>query len=729
MKDKTGVAGGFKAIQYVMACAHKVGPRNLAAAVKSKNACKACAFGTGGQRGGLHNEYTDRIEICNKNIQAHTSDIKSPIPSQIFQQNTIEELNQLSAKQLTDLGRLGHPLYKDKGDSHYRVLAYDQAIKKISNAMKSTHPDRSFFYGSGRSSNEAAFVLQLFARIYGSNHINNCSYYCHQASGVGLNDSIGTGTATIQYADLYKADLIFVIGANPASNHPRFVKVLLECRQRGGKVIVINPARETGLVRFASPGNMRSMITGGGDVASLFVQPHVGGDVALLSGIAKCLISSGEINRDFIDDHTSGFEDYVSFVEELEWDVIVREAGVSLEDIENISALYVASEKTVFTWGMGLTHHLNGTENIEAIANLALLRGMIGGEGRGLLPLRGHSNVQGVGSMGFTPQLKEKMFKAIEEKYEIELPSGKGMDTLACVQAAARGDIDFALLLGGNLHAANPDTVFSEKAMSAIPFKVMISSTLNETHLNGVEGENIVLPIRVRDEENQSTTQESMFNYLRMSDGGFNRIASLLSEVEIITRIAVSVIDGKRIDFKPFLDHRNIRIAISRLVPGFQKLADIDETKNEFHIEGRKLDKPKFSTRDGRAHFKCPRVTDWSSRVNGEKQLVLTSVRSEGQFNTIIYDESDRYRGKAKRNVLFVSKTDLDHLGMQEGERVNVENSTGKMKDLVLVRYDIKPGNVMTYFPEANVVVPQSNDVRSRTPSFKSVLVSVTRSD
>ena len=582
IKDKPNKAitgGGFKAMQYVLSCAQKVGTRKLASAVQSKNTCKACAFGTGGQRGGLHNEYSSRIEICNKNIQAQTSDIRDPIPPQIFEQNSISELRELSAKQLEDLGRLSLPLHKSAQSDSYKAISYERAFELIAKRLLSIDPLRSFFYASGRSSNEAAFILQLFARLYGCNHINNCSYYCHQASGVGLGQSIGSGTSTIQYGDLHKADLIFVFGANPASNHPRFVKVLLECRQRGGQVIVVNPAREAGLVRFASPSNFKSMITGGGEVASHYIQPHIGGDVALISGMAKHLIESDLVDQNYIDSYCDQFDSYSQFITQLSWTDIQSECGLERSQIESLADLYAKSERTVFSWGMGLTHHHNGTDNIEAIAGLALLRGMIGGEGKGLLPLRGHSNVQGVGSMGVTPALKAELFSAIEREFVVELPTYQGMDTLACIQAAARGEIDFAFLLGGNLFAANPDTSFSEKALNQIPFKVMINSTLNQTHLNGVEGENLILPIRVRDEETQATTQESMFNYLRMSDGGFDRIEALQSEVDIISSIAAAVIDSDTLDFREFKRHDSIRKAIAKLIPGFAALANIDETK------------------------------------------------------------------------------------------------------------------------------------------------------
>lgn len=715
-------------MQYVLECAKKVGARNLANSVRSKNTCKACAFGTGGQRGGLHNEYSNRVEICNKNIQAQLSDIRDPIPIEIFEQNSIAELRALSGKQLEDLGRLAVPLYKAAAAEHYQAISYEQALQQIAAHMRGTEPQRSFFYGSGRSSNEAAFILQLFARLYGCNHINNCSYYCHQASGVGLGASIGTGTATIQYGDLHKADLIIVLGANPASNHPRFVKVLLECRQRGGTVIVINPAREAGLVRFASPSNFKSMITGGGEVATHYVQPHIGGDIPLLSGIAKYLLQHGLQDQSFIDDHCENFASYRDSIDRLEWQDIEAECGVSRDEIERIAANYGESRRTVFAWGMGLTHHQHGTDNVQAVANLALLRGMLAGEGKGLLPLRGHSNVQGVGSMGLTPALKAEVFAAIERELRVQLPQHEGMDTLACVQAAARNEIDFALLLGGNLYSANPDSSFSARALNAIPCKVMINSTLNQTHVNGVDGENYILPIRVRDEEQQATTQESMFNFLRMSDGGFNRIPTLWSEVDIISSLAQQVIDRKQMDFAEFQRHDRIRHAIAKLVPGFAELALIDASKQEFHIEGRHLTQPEFSTPSGKARFALPPSPKRPAAATpSHQQFTLTSVRSEGQFNTIIYNETDVYRRQSSRKVLFMHNADMQRLQLQEDDLVDVSNSTGVMEDLRIAPYDIKPGNVMTYFPEANVLVPQTCDPRSRTPAFKSVRVTIQR--
>lgn len=720
----TPIGGGLKAVRYVMSIANEVGPGRLAAAVRSRNTCKACAFGTGGQRGGLHNEYGKGIEVCNKNIQAQSSDLRPAIPVEIFTDNSIAELAALGGRQLEALGRLAHPLYKAPGADRYSPMDHEQAFAMIAERLRASRPERTFFYSSGRSSNEAAFILQLLARLHGTNHINNCSYYCHQASAVGLQAAIGTGTATVQYSDLHLADTIFVIGANPASNHPRFVKVLIECRRRGGQVIIINPAREPGLLRFASPSNFRSMIVGGAPIASLYIQPHVGGDRALLEAMALALLETDAIDHAFIAAHCSGFDDYADYLRGLSWPQLVSESGVSEKEIRQLAECYRASSNAVFSWGMGITHHLQGVENVEAISNLALLRGMIGAPGRGLLPLRGHSNVQGVGSMGVTPALKEQVFNTLRAELGIELPTTQGMDTLQCMEAAARGDIDFAFLLGGNLYAANPDLRFAEQALASIPFKVMVNSTLNLSHVHGIGEEAIVLPIRVRDEETQPTTQESMFNFVRMSDGGFDRIADLRSEVEIISTIASRVIPPEVFDFAPFRRHREIRKAIARIIPGFDKLDDMDETKQEFHIEGRIIASPVFNTVDGKAHFRRPaQRASHGAHAMGTAEYMLTSVRSEGQFNTIVYTDNDVYRSQNSRDIVFMHPDDMKQAGLRQNTPVSLVSSAGRLDNLRVQPFDVRRGNLMTYFPEANVLVPREVDPRSRTPAFKSVPV------
>ena len=722
---KLPIGGGLKAVQYVMSIAGDIGPLLLAEIVRSKNTCKACAFGTGGQRGGLHNEHNPGIEICNKNIQAQSGDMRAAIPSAIFTDNSLAELRQLNGRELEALGRLAQPLYKAPGADRYAIITYDAAIEIITARLAKADPQRSFFYSSGRSSNEAAFILQLFARLFGSNHVNNCSYYCHQASGVGLQASIGTGTATVQYKDLELADTIFVIGANPASNHPRFLKVLIECRRRGGNVVIINPAREPGLLRFASPSNFRSMIAGGAAIASHYVQPHVGGDLALLQGIAKAVLEINGQDEAYIAAHVNGFDAYKAHLQSLEWELLCAESGVQEAQIREIAQLSCAAKNTVLSWGMGITHHTHGVENVEAISNLALLCGMIGHPGSGLLPLRGHSNVQGVGSMGVTPALKEKVFASIEKHLGVSLPTAAGMDTLACMRAAHAGNIDFAFLLGGNLYAANPDSAFAGAALAAIPFKLQISSTLNLSHVHGIGQESIVLPIRVRDEETQGTTQESMFNYVRLSDGGFERIEGLRSEVELISAIAARLIPKNTLDFAAFAEHQEIRKTIAKVIPGYQDLEQIDQSKQEFHVADRHLGTPQFATVDQRANFRVPAQTKREASATGDSEYTLTTVRSEGQFNTIVYNDNDVYRGQTSRQVVLMNPIDMRAEGLTEDMQVSLSNMTGKLTALRVKPFDIRQGNLMTYFPEANVLIPLTSDPRSQTPAFKAVTVRI----
>lgn len=495
------IPGGFKSILYSLKATYSVGFWKMYRAMISKNTCKTCALGMGGQKGGMVNEMGIFPEVCKKSIQAQITDIQAPIPEKLFKENSIKDFRKKPARLLERCGRLNTPIYKAEGDSHYYPISWEQAIEKIVNRFKTTDPERSFFYSSGRSSNESAFLLSLFARNYGTNNIHSCSYYCHQASGVGIGSTIGTGTATILLEDLEKADLIFVIGANPPSNHPRFVRQLLECRRRGGDVVVINPIKEKGLVKFAIPSDFRSLFSRGSSIASEYIQVQIGGDIALLKGIAKAVIETGKHNLQFMEEHTNGEEEYLADIQDTSWETIVSNSGISKERIQKIAEIYGNSKNVIFSWAMGITHHQHGSENVESIVNLALLRGMVGKRFAGLLPLRGHSNIQGVGSVGATPVLNEKIFRSIEKNFGIKLPTTLGMDTMSCMKASYNGKIDLAFLLGGNLYQANPDTQFTEKALNTIPFKVFLNTTLNHGHFYGVEKEVLILPVVARDEE------------------------------------------------------------------------------------------------------------------------------------------------------------------------------------------------------------------------------------
>ena len=714
---------GFSSIKDSLQIARTVGFRNFFRSISSKNTCKTCALGMGGQKGGMTNEVGKFPEICKKSIQAQLTDIQQAIPRDLFRKNTIKDLQAMRPRDLVRSGRLNTPLFCANNSDRYVPIEWKEALKKVTKSLSNVSPDRTFFYSSGRSSNEAAFLLQLFVRAYGTNNINNCSYYCHQASGVGLNGTIGSGTATIILEDLKKSDMIWVIGANPSSNHPRLMTELLHCRRRGGQVIIVNPLREPGLVRFRVPSDWKSMLLDESDIASTYVQPNIGGDIALLKGISKILVEQKRLDIDFISKHTNGFNEFAEDVNNTLWEDIEKSSGVVRSEIEQLADLYYTADNVVFTWSMGITQHLHGVENVESIVNLALLRGMVGRKEAGLLPLRGHSNVQGLGSMGVTPTLKKQILLNIEELLGIKYPQEQGMDTLSCLRASERGEIDFALLMGGNLYAATPDSNFAESALSNIPFKVFITTTLNESHLFGIKGDTVILPVAARDEEKQATTQESMFNFVRMSDGGPLRLDNVRSEVSIISDIASEILGNDKVDFSAFKEHHYIRNAISKVIPGFEKMENIDRTKEEFQIENRTYHQPEFATPDQKANFISVKIP----KLKADRgQFRMSSVRSEGQFNTIVYEEADSFRNVNERWVVMMNEKDMQELNIIGNDKVNLENGTGLMSEVIVKCINISPGNVATFFPESNVLIPAIADERSKTPSFKSSFVTIT---
>ncbi len=722
-KHPTPVGGGPKKVLYTLNTVRRIGLKNSAKALSANNACKACGLGMGGQKGGMTNELGEFPAVCNKSIQAQSTDIQPPIPPEVFQ-HSLSELQELSGRELEHLGRLGAPIYKPAGSDCYQPIGWNEALDRAADQLRQTAPQRSFFYSSGRSSNEAGFVLQLFARLYGSNNVNNCSYYCHQATSVALESSVGVGTATVELDDLQDCDLIFVIGANPASNHPRFVHQLKACRDRGGQVIVINPAKEPGLVRFAVPKSAKSMLSGGTWIASDYLQPRIGGDIALLKGLAKAVLEAGGEDAAFLSEHAEGFEAFAQDLADSDWHSLETASGVTRSDMERVARGYIKAKRAVFAWGMGMTHHTHGVENVEYIANLALLRGMVGKRYAGLLPLRGHSNVQGIGTIGVKPVLARVVLERIEAEFGVNLPTHRGLDTLACLEAAHAGAMDTAVVMGGNLYGATPDAEWARDAMDRIGFKIFLTTTLNRGHVTGMEhSAALVLPVTARDEERQPTTQESMFNFVRLSDGGIERLDQVRPEVDILCDIARRLLPDGPVDFEAFKSHRRIREAIAHTVPGMEALEDIDVARREFHVNGRLLHTPIFKTRSGKATFTVHPLPAVQSA--SEYPYTLMTVRSEGQFNTIIYEEKDSYRGTDERWCVMLNTEDMAAMGLSEGARVDLVSPAGRMSAVRVYSFDLPRGNTMAYFPEANCLVGRQHDPRSKTPAFKSVAIRI----
>ena len=716
-------AGGFAAMKYVLAKGRSVGTVALYKRLRSNNACKTCALGMGGQQGGMVNEAGHFPEVCKKSVQAQAADMGNTITETDLRTLSVVELGRLSSAQAEAMGRLTFPIVCAPGDTHFRRASWEEAMRLATDAFTSTQADRTFWYASGRSSNEAAFLMQVVARAYGTNNVNNCSYYCHQASGVALTSIYGSGTASVSLDDLGTTELALVIGANPASNHPRLITQLINLRRRGGKVIVVNPLSELGLKKFRLPSQAKSLVIGS-QVSDLYIQPHIGGDIALMVALLKGIIESGAVNESYIARHTESWESVRDAAVAASWDELVEHSGVARAEIDACVAMLAKAQSAVFMWAMGLTHHAHGVDNVRALANVAMARGFLGSPGSGLMPIRGHSNVQGIGSVGVSPQLKESFAKNLRERYGIVASPAPGMDTYACMNAAHDGRIDAALMLGGNLWGSNPDSRWSTAALARIGTSVSLTTKLNQGHFNGRARTTIVLPVLARDEEPESTTQESMFNFVRLSDGGTPAVdGEMRSEVAILSDLAQRILPRDRFDWSMITSHDSLRRAIADTVPGYGAVGEIGTTKKEFEIPNRVFHEGVFPTASGRAQFRHVEIPHVKRPVDG---FMLMTIRSEGQFNSVVYDEEDLYRGTTRRDVVMMSPIDVARLGLREGDAVTVRSATGSL-DVVVAEVDIRAGNTAMYYPEANVLVDRTLDPESLTPAFKSVAITVER--
>jgi molybdopterin-dependent oxidoreductase alpha subunit len=745
--------GGWPAVFYTWKKAREAGGiLKLWRAMRSKNACKTCALGMGGQRGGMVNERGHFPEVCKKSLQAMVADMQGAIRSDFWEKYSPRDLQQLSPRELEHCGRLVEPVRYTRETGCYQPITWKEALESIASKLRATPPDETFWYFSGRSSNEAAFLLQLFARLYGTNNINNCSYYCHQASGVGLASIIGSGTATIHLEDLEKADCVFVIGGNPASNHPRLMRTLLHVRRRGGQVIVVNPIVETGLVRFNVPSDLRSLLFGS-DIATLYVQPHIGGDLAMLTGIAKRIVEMGAHDEDFLNNHCRGWRELETWLDGVSWDDITAKSGLSINKIHEIADRYATAKNAVFSWAMGITHHAHGVDNVQAIGNLALLRHMVGRPGCGLMPVRGHSNVQGIGSVGVSPALKHAIFDRLQSHFGVKLPTSVGRDTMGCMEGAAAGELKAGFCLGGNLYGSNPDAKFAANAIANLDQIVYLNTTLNTGHAHGLARETIILPVLARDEEPQVTTQESMFNFVRLSDGGPRRHEGPRSEIDVIASIAERVTrptapgsagdsaliadcdsNGSAnlrpsrgltaLDWSQLRSTTLIRKAIGHIIPGFEQIGEIDQTKQEFQIGGRTFHTNQFATPDGKAGLHVHNLPELAG--TGPDEIRLMTIRSEGQFNTVVYEDDDIYRGIEGRDVILLHPDDLPRFQVTDGQRVTIHGPAGSMTGIRAMAFPkIKAGNAAMYYPECNVLVNRILDPKSKTPAFKCVIVRV----
>jgi len=731
--------GGWPVIDgWARATVSPSGPR-LWQTLTHQSACLSCAWGTGGQNGGFRDELGEPLQRCLKSVEAIAAELMPAVPPQVFAGRTLAELQQLDSHGCDRLGRLDRPLILRQGSRHYEPIGWEEVHGLVAEAFRMPPPERIASYSSGRSSNEAAFLLQLLLRARGSNNLADCSDLCHAPSTVALNRVFGSGTSMVNLEGLQPCDCVVLVGSNAPANHPRLMNELIRLRERGGTVIVINPVLEGGLLKFGSPAfPIRSMLAGGSEIASLFLQPIPGSDTAVFLGIQKALLESAAIALEFVKAHSEGWQALIAQIESTSWEAITACCGLSREELELAAARIAASKAVVFAWAMGITHHANGTTNVQAIANTAVLTANVGRPGAGTMPIRGHSNVQGFGSMGVTVHLREPMQKALEALLGRPLSRVQGYDTRSLIEAAERGEVDTLLCLGGNLYGANPDSDQARRALGRIDTVVYLATKPNTGHVHGLGArQTLLLPVLNRFETPYRTTVESGNNWVRLNEPGRSHLRNgqLISEVAFLSRLARDVHGTDPIDWGRLNDPVYVRQLIARTVPGYEAIAGIDASRREFEVAGRVFHEPRFPTASGRAQLAVTPLPDLSlpdadhfgGLADGQKGLVLSLItaRSYGQHNTVVYKQADKYRGMPHRQTILINPADLAASGLQAHQRVSVQGEAGRLENIEIIPGSVRSGAALMFYPEANVLMRAETDPDSGTPAFKRVPVLV----
>jgi len=696
-------------------------------------------------------KHTSTFQFCENGAKAVTWEATTKrVPPTFFAKNTVTSLRGWSDFQLEDQGRLTHPMVYNAEKDIYEAIGWDDAFARIGEILRGmANPDMVEFYTSGRASNEAAFLYQIFAREYGTNNFPDCSNMCHEATSVGLPSSIGIGKGTVSLEDFDHCELIIAMGHNPGTNHPRMMGTLHEVARRGAPIIVFNPLRERALERFADPQDPLEMATlGSTPIASTYLQVKVGGDAAALKGIMKALLemdaaagpNSTVLDHAFIKAHTNGFEALAADLRATTWSAIETLSGLSEPELRAVADAYAKSNATILTYGMGMTQHSTGTQNVQQIANLLLLRGNFGKPGAGICPLRGHSNVQGDRTVGITEKPTAALLERIEKTFGFRPPAAHGHDAVAAMQAIIEGRSKALICLGGNLAVALPDSEACFPAMRSLELSVHIATKLNRSHL--LTGKHtFLLPCLGRTERDmqasgpQAVTVEDSMSMVHASRGKLTPASDALrSEPAIVAGMAAATLPNSRVPWMELIeDYDRIRDAIESVFPDF-------ENYNERirHPGGFRLPLPPteriWKTPSGKAEFLLFRGLEEDPVRTDPTILKLTTIRSHDQYNTTIYGLDDRYRGVfGRRDVVFMNEADLAELGIEEGDEIRVETAFGQgqercLSKVIAVAYKIARGAVATYYPEGNCLVPLNYiDKVSGTPSYKSVPVRVSR--
>ena len=681
-------------------------------------------------------KHSSAFEFCENGAKAVADEaMKGGVNPDFFSKYTVQELSQKSDFWLNRQGRITHPMVLKKGSDKYIPIEWDEAIKLMAKRIKkSNDPDKSVFYTSGRTSNEAAFLYQLFARTLGTNNMPDCSNMCHESSGRGLGESIGIGKGTVTLEDFNHAGVILVIGQNPGTNHPRMLTALRDAKRNGAKIIHVNPLPETGLVRFKHPQDYMKLSFGSEALADMHLQVKLGGDAALMHGLMKIQLENDSLDHDFITDSTSGFASVVNQVEQTSWDRIVSDSGLDKTDIEEAGQILSNSKATIACWAMGLTQHRNGVAVIQEVTNLLLMGGHIGKKGAGLCPVRGHSNVQGDRTVGIWERPSEEFLQKLDDACGIVSPREHGVDVVEAIDKMRAGDVDLFFCMGGNFISATPDTLATAEAINRVKLTVQVSTKLNRSHL--VTGETaLILPCLGRTELDiqhsgkQFVTVENSMGIVHTSKGNLKPASKYLrSEPWIVASIANASLDDTRDWMELVNNYDNVRSLMSKALSGFEDYNDRVRNPHGFALPNPPRDTRSFSTPDKKAHFIAHDLPDVS--VPDGKYVMMT-IRSHDQYNTTIYDLHDRYRGiHGNRRVILMNATDMVERGWKTRRIVDIVshfNGEERRSDgWQVIAYDIPKGNIATYFPEANVLVPlHSTADKSNTPTSKWIICSL----
>jgi molybdopterin-dependent oxidoreductase alpha subunit len=737
---KHEAAGAEAVVRTLESTVRRLGPARAARLLLDINQkdgfdCMSCAW--------PDPEHRNTLEFCENGAKAITWEATPiTVPRSFWAEHPLSSLEDATEYWLGQQGRLVEPVYKPAGADHYEPITWERAFELIGERLRALDsPDEAAFYTSGRTSNEAAFLYQLFVRAFGTNNLPDCSNMCHESTGTALGEVIGVGKSTIEYDDFGKADLVIVMGQNPGTNHPRMLTALEDTKRNGGQIVAVNPLPEAGLIRYKNPQKVRGLIGRGTPLADQFLQIRSSGDMALLQAVSKRVLDAEAaapgtvLDHEFLAEHTLGFAEFMAHLDHLDEAEVLEATGLAAEQIDELAARYLAADRVIITWAMGLTQQRKAVDTIKEIVNLLLLRGNIGKPGAGASPIRGHSNVQGDRTMGIWEKMPDAFLDALAREFSFEPPRRHGLDSVETLRGLRDGRVKVFIAVGGNFVAAISDTAAAEQAMRGARLTVQVSTKLNRSHV--ITGEEaLILPALGRTEVDlqetgaQFVSVEDSVCAVHASHGSIPPIGDeVRSEVAIVAGIARATLgDRVAIDWEGMVrDYDVIRDHISRVVPGFERFNEDVRRKGGFVLPNGPRDSRTWWTGSGRAHLTVNHLEPIDCPPG---RLILQTVRSHDQFNTTIYSLNDRYRGIRKgRDVVFVHPDDLAELGLADGDRVDVVSEWPGEPDRVLpgqrvVAYPTARGCAAAYFPEANVLVPlRSTALGSNTPVSKAVVV------